>query len=415
MIRALAILAALLLAPAALADVPALLVPPHADTIRVDEATAPLVIPGRASHADSLRRTPEQFAREQYALGRALEREGSAAAAIAAYRNAVRAVPWLPEAHYRMGVLFTAVAQHQAAAREYRAELAKYPGHRQADRALALERAQLGDTASAIARLERLTRSDPADEASWQALGFAYATAGRPLEGERALRRALALEPRDADAWRDLGALLAAQNRDDDARAAYASAAKLDPRDAAVWVNLGNLERRLGRANAALDAYGEAIRRDSASAFAWRGRIAVLDASARPSDAAEASRAWLAHRPEDNSLRVETMARYDALARGDISLELAREGVRRAPRSAEARLALGMALHEAGNERGALLEMRHAQSLSRKSEQRAGIGAIVAGMRGHAPDSLRGLFAADSSAYEGTAAAADSSRHRPAR
>ena len=267
----------------------------------------------------------------------------------------------------------------------------------------------------AISRLEHLTRSDPADEASWQALGFAYSTAGRPQDGERALRRALALDPKDADAWRDLGALLAAQKRDDDAREAYARSAKLAPRDPAVWANLGNLERRLGRTDAALAAYGEAIRRDSSSAPAWRGRIAVLDALGHPLDAAESFRAWLARQPDDNPLRVETMQRYEELGRKDIALELARDGVRRAPKSGEARLAFGMALHEAGDETSGLREMRHAQFLLRKPEQRAGIGALIATMRAHAPDSLRALFAADSSANEIPAAAADSSRGLPAR
>ena len=413
--RALAVLAALMLAPVAFADVPPVLVPPHADSVRTDGEPAPFIIPGRANAADSLRPTPARLAREQYALGLQLEREDHPASAIAAYRNAIRFEPSLPEAHYRMGRLLAAAAQHRVAARQFEAELEKNPGHREADRALALERAQLGDTASAISRLERLTRSDPADEPSWQALGFAYSIAGRPADGERALRRALALDPKDADAWRDLGALLTAQKRDGDAREAYARSAKLAPRDPAVWINLGNLERRLGRSNAALDAYGEAIRRDSSAALAWRGRIAVLDALNQPLDAAGVLRAWLAHQPDDYSLRVETMERYDAAGRKDIALELAREGVRLAPRSGEARLAFGMALHESGSEQAALHEMRHSQALVRKPEQRARIGALIAAMRGRAPDSLRALFAADSSAYEGPAAAADSLNARPAR
>jgi tetratricopeptide (TPR) repeat protein len=421
MTRALAVLAvlaaftALLLAMFAHAGVPPVLVPQHADSVGVGEAPAPFIIPGQANPADSLRPTPERLAREQFALGQELERENHPAAAIAAYRNAIRFLPSIPEAHYRMGMLLAAAGQHSVAAKQFEAELVRQPEHRDAGRALALERAQLGDTTAAIGRLERLTRANPADEASWQALGFAYSTAGRPLEGERALRRALALNPKDADAWRDLGAVLAALKRDREAREAYAHATKLAPRDPSAWINLGNLERRMGRTDAALTAYGEAIRRDSSAALAWRGRIAVLDALGHPLEVAETFRAWLAFQPEDNSLRVETMERYDALGRKDIALELARDGVRRAPKAGAARLALGMALHEAGDERAALLEMRRAQSLLRKPGQGERIGALIAGMRSRAPDSLRALFAADSSANENPAAATDSSRSRPAR
>lgn len=414
MSRALIVLVALAFAPAALADVPPVLVPPHADSIGVGVAPAPLLIPGRASAADSLRRTPEQLAREQYALGRELERVHQPAAAIAAYRNAIRLQPSLPEAHFRMGRLFTAVGEHRAAAREYEAELAHQPEHRDAGRGLALERAQLGDTTAAIAGLERLTRSDPRDEASWQALGFAYSTAGRLVEGERALRRALELDAKDADAWRDLGAVLAAQKRDRDARAAYERAAALAPRDATVWVNLGNLERRMGRTGEALDAYREANRRDSSLAFAWRGRIAVLDELGRALDAAAVYREWLASRPADDDLRIETIARYDALGRKDVALELAREGVRRAPGSAEAHLALGMALRGAVGAGASLQELRRAQALFAEPGQRVRVGALIAAMRARAPDSLRALFAADSAAHAAPAAA-DSTRDLPAR
>jgi tetratricopeptide (TPR) repeat protein len=417
MIRALVAifaLAVLFSARAALADVPPVLVPPHADSIGLGVAPAPLIVPGRANPADSLRPTPERVASEQFGLGREMERLGQPAAAIAAYRNAVRQQPSLPEAHYRMGVLFSAVGQHAQAAKEYAAELERHPEHRDADRALALEEAQLGDTASAIGRLERLTRTGPRDEDSWQALGFAYSTSGRPVEGERALRRALELDPKDAAAWRDLGALLAAQKRDGEARSAYARAAKLAPRDATVWVNLGNLERRAGRPSAALDAYRDAVRRDSSLAFAWRGRVAVLDQLGHPLEAAETFRAWLSHQPGDNALRVEAMERFDALGRKDIALELAREGVRLAPKSGEARLALGMALQATGGTRAALPQLRRAQVLMRKPEQRARIGALVASMRARAPDSLRAMFAADSAANE-VPVATDSLRHAPSR
>jgi tetratricopeptide (TPR) repeat protein len=407
--RALAPLALLLLAPAGHADVPAVLVPAHVDTIGVRSESAPLLIPGQPNPADTLERTRARTGRDHYAVGRELEKTGHPAAAIAAYRNAVRLEPDLPDAHYRMGRLYTAVGEHRAAATEYAAEFKRHPDRVDAGRWLALELAQLGDT-TACARLESLIRRDPRDEASWQALGFAYSLAGRSGDGERALRRALALDPGDADAWRDLGVALAARHRDREAYDAYRRAAKLDPHDVAVLVNLGNLELRRKHPQAALDAYREAASRDSSQVLAWRGQLTVLEELRRPEEAGAVYRRWLAVAPQNSALRMEAMKHFQSMGRGDIVLELARDGVRAAPRSGEARLALGMAYHENDNERAALSEMRDAQALFTRPGQRERIGGIVREMRARAPDSLRALFAADSAAHETASppAAADS-------
>jgi len=125
-------------------------------------------------------------------------------------------------------------------------------------------------------------------------------------------------------------------------------------------------------------------------------------------EAGEVYRRWLALEPLQPELRMEAIRHFDAMGRKDIALELARDGVRVLPRSGEARLALGMALHEAGRERQSLAEIRHAQELLPQPEQRTRIGALVGAMRAHAPDSLRALFAADSVRYESPGAVQDS-------
>jgi tetratricopeptide (TPR) repeat protein len=400
MTRARLVAALALWAFPALAAVPPVPIPPHADTVSTSVPPAPLLVPGRPNPVDTLPSTSPRTAQEQYALGRELERTGHPAAAITEYRKAVRMDPTIPDAHYRMGRLFSAVSQHKPAAQEYTAELRIQPGHRLASRWLGLELAQLGDTASAVALLRTLVQRHPDDEPSWQALGFALATAGRPEEGERALRRALTLDPADGDAWRDLGTVRAAQHDTAGARQAYAHAVKLMPHDAGIYVNMGNLERRASNLEAALADYREAVARDSSQALAWRGQVSVLIDMGRAAEAGQVYRRWLAHDPTDAPLRVQAMDYFTGAGRRDIALELGREGVRIAPKSAEAHLALGMALHESGNARASLAELRRAESLFIRHEASARVGALIRSLRRGAPDSLRAMFAEDSLQYE---------------
>ncbi|MFN8589132.1 MAG: tetratricopeptide repeat protein [Candidatus Eisenbacteria bacterium] len=389
-------------AATAAAQTPQFFAPTRTDSVDISEPPAPLLLPGRAQPGDAERKTPQQAAREQYELGRLLESQGVHAGAIAAYRNAVKFDSTIAQAHFRMGMLYAGVAQHRAAVNEFAAEIVHHPSDLVATRMLGLALAQDGDTARAIVQLERLTRLEPREAAHWRALGFAYSLAERTAQGERAFRRALALTPKDAATWRDLGALYAATKRDDEARGAYRKAADFDPADAAALVNLGNLERRAHRTEAALAAYHEAERRDTTLSLAYRGQVQVLIDARRETEAGKVYRRWLVAHPDETSVRVEAIQLYQQLGRHDVALELARDGIRRDPRSGEARLAYGMALHTSGQERDALEELRRAESWLKKPEQRLRVGALIRSLRANAPDSLRALFAADSVRFEGT-------------
>jgi hypothetical protein len=87
---------------------------------------------------------------------------------------------------------------------------------------------------------------------------------------------------------------------------------------------------------------------------------------------------------------------YHERDRTDIALEVAREGVRRDPRSPDARIVLAIASQFAGQMRVALEELRSAQALFREPNGKAQVETLVRTMRAAAPDSLRALFAADS-------------------
>lgn len=361
---------------------------------------APLLIPGRTAPPDTAARTPAQRASEHFLLGLALEREGHPGAAIAAYNNAVRADPTVSEAWYRSGRLYLARGRVDEAVRCFRAELRYHPEHVEAARELGLGLAQLGDTTHAIAELKRLTRVRPRDDESWRALGIAYSAAGRTRQAEAALLRAVKLPPRRAVEHRDLGALMASLGRETEARAEYRRAIALDPKEATAWYNLANLERRAGRPEQALAAYREASARDTGFSLAVQGQVQVLIELKREREAGEMYRRWLRARADDHNARLEAVRLFDDLGRQDIAVEIARDGVRRSPRSSDAHTILGMALYSRGDMPAAAGEMRKAEELARTATDRGRIRQLLATMRASAADSLRAQFAPDSAASD---------------
>ena len=317
--------------------------PSSPDSAASDADTpAPLIVPGRGAPADTGDSRAGK-ALEHFRLGMAFESEGAVDPAIAAYNVTLLADPDYPEANYRLGKLFLTLDDVRRAAHHFGAELRSHPEHTAADRELGLALARLGDSTHAVPRLERLTRRDPLDDENWSALGFAYSTAGRPRQAETALRRAIGLPPKRATEHRDLGVLLAAVGREAEARQEYRKAAATRPRDATVWLNLGNLERRADRLEQALTAYREAEKRDSNYAPAFQGQIGVLLQLDRSQEAGATYRRWLEVKPDDHHARLEAVRHFNDAGRPDIALQLARDGVRRYPRSPDARVVLAIA------------------------------------------------------------------------
>ena len=357
---------------------------------------APLLVPGRAAPADTLGRSAAARAREQYRLGRAFESRGTPAPAIAAYRNAARLDPTIPDANYRMGMLFLGVDQIEEAVKCFTAEVRHHPGNVAAARELGLGLARIGDADRAVVQLQSLTRRRPNDGDSWQALGFALMAAKRTREAEIALRRAIVLPPPRASKHRDLGAVLAARGKEVEAREQYRKALSVDPKDPTTWINLGNLERRGGNLERALKDYREAERRDSTLGLAFQGEIQTLRDLGRTNEAAAAYRQWLQDQPADHAARLEAVRFFDALDRKDVALEIARDGVRRDDRSGDAHLILGLALASSGATRAALGELRKAEARFKTRAERARTRQLVAALSASAADSLRAMFDADS-------------------
>ena len=378
---------------------PTLFAPARPDTVPPESEPAPLLIPGRGSPGDTATRSANERAVEQYRLGRQFEDQGRLGPALAAYNNAIRYDPKLPDAYYRMGRIFLSAGSLREAVQCFAAEVTHHPERTDAARELGLGLARTGDTARAIAQLELLVKRAPRDGASWHALGFAYSAANRPADALRALRRAIALPPASPEEHRDLGAALAALGRVSEARAEYARALKLGPRDPSSWFNLGNLERRAGQTDSALADYHRAEAGDSTFVPALRGQIELLRERGRGAEAAGVYRRWLARDPAQHGARFETVQLLDALELEREALAVAREGVERLPEAGQTHLIYGVAL-SSRRQREALAELRRAETLfAEDAREQARTRALIAQLRRSAPDSLRGWFLADSLAH----------------
>jgi Flp pilus assembly protein TadD len=374
-----------------------LLVPARQDSAPPESAPAPLLIPGRPSPGDTTARSAARRARDAYLMGQQLERQGAPGAAIVSYRNAVMFDPTIPDANFRMAMLFLTRDQVGEAAKCLAAEVEHHPENDDAIRQLGLCLARMGDAPRAVQHLERLARRRPNDGANWQALGFAYLAARRPREAEASLRRALRLPPTTVEELRDLGAALGALGRDGEARVQYRRALALEPCDPSSWVNLGNLERRGGRRDSALTHYRRAEACDSGFALALQGQVQLLREQKRDGEAADAYRRWLRRHPDHHGARLEAVRLLDALGRGDEALAVATEGTRQPVDSGQPHVILGMVLRGRGDIRGALTELRRAEKLFRGSAtEHERVRRTIAAMRAGAPDSLRAMFVADS-------------------
>jgi len=104
---------------------------------------------------------------------------------------------------------------------------------------------------------------------------------------------------------------------------------------------------------------------------------------------------------------VRELAKLD---RRDRALEIARDGVRHAPRSAVAHVILGIALESYGSTREALAELRLAELLDPRPASVGRVRQLIASMRAGAADSLREMFAADSVAHPAARPATGGSR-----
>jgi len=185
---------------------------------------------------------------------------------------------------------------------EYRAVLAVRADTMAASRHLAFDYWRQGDVASAIATLRAAERAGAPTPGEQVQLGAYLNATGRIAEGLSTLEHAAASSP-DVDALNALGLAYARAGRDADALAAFARALQDDPASAMTHENIGAIHLDAGRLREARDAFTRAVTADPAAAQAHDGLAMV---AAKSGDSAAAIDHWktaIALRPAD----------YDAL------------------------------------------------------------------------------------------------------
>ena len=203
----------------------------------------------------------------------------------------------------------------------YRAILTERPEMIAASRHLAFDYWRVGDAAAATETLRReladAARRSPTAAASLAGISVQLASylveSGRASEAITIMEQAVALEPA-FDALNALGLAYARAGRASEAQAAFDRALQIDPGSAMVYENVGAVALDRGQLSEARRAFEQALARDPQSAQAHNGLAMSAERSGNRRDAIEHWTRAVELQPSN----------YDALY--DLGMTLARDG-----------------------------------------------------------------------------------------
>ncbi|MBM3547113.1 MAG: hypothetical protein FJX54_09170 [Alphaproteobacteria bacterium] len=198
-------------------------------------------------------------AQRLFAEGVERHRSGDLLSAAARFRDAIRCVPGLAEAHASLGATLLALGEARGAAQSLETAVALKRVQPSAWLALGLARSALGDPRAraslrsavsldpaqaaahrALGATARLQALDPADAEVWIAISVQAIAAGDRLRASRAARRTIALAPGRLEGHGNIGVLLQEQGDLDLAQRFYRRGLAIDACHAGLWNNLGN-------------------------------------------------------------------------------------------------------------------------------------------------------------------------------
>jgi tetratricopeptide (TPR) repeat protein len=160
--------------------------------------------------------------------GEALDEMKDNAGATQMFRNAVKANPKEPNAHFGLGYLLWSQKIYPEAASEFRAELANDPNHIQATVYLADAYIQMNQSSEAKPLLDKAVQMEPSAALVHLDLGIIYTDADRKEDALRELLLAAKLTPNDVNVHWRLGRLYKSMGRKEEAKAELDKASTLN-------------------------------------------------------------------------------------------------------------------------------------------------------------------------------------------
>lgn len=198
-------------------------------------------------------------AQRLYVEGLERHRSGDLLAAAARFRDAIRCIPGLAEAHASLGATLLALGEAKGAAQSLETAVSLKHAQPTAWLALGLARGALGDPRAratlrsaisldpaqaaahrALGAIARVSVLDPSDAEAWIAMAAQAIGTGDRLRASRAARRAIVLAPDRLEGHGNIGVLLQEQGDLDLAARFYRRGIAIDARHPGLWNNLGN-------------------------------------------------------------------------------------------------------------------------------------------------------------------------------
>jgi choline-sulfatase len=162
-------------------------------------------------------------------LSEALSEQGNLEGALAAVRDAVRALPDDAALRQREGAILVKMRRPEEARKAYEAAVSLAPRNALLHARLGELLRQLGAVEESIARLREATEIDPGTASYWNSLGMTLGGNGRLAEAETAFRQAVSLDETSARYVFNLGLLLLREGKPRDARAFFERTIAIDP------------------------------------------------------------------------------------------------------------------------------------------------------------------------------------------
>ena len=187
---------------------------------------------------------------------------GRAAEAIAAYRQVVSTRPDMPDAWRRLAFMQWEIGDVRGALATLREALPRGRRDFQTEVRLATYLSESGSVPEATAMLERLTAADANSTEALNALGIAYARAGRNDDALKTFSRILTIDPRNVHAHENMATVHLQRNEMPAAAAAFTKALELSPSSSRAQAGLGVVALHAGRRDEALARWRRAVELD---------------------------------------------------------------------------------------------------------------------------------------------------------